>query len=336
MSEKTLAVRLATLQRKARWYKIFALLGGLAVAATALFLYQHKKAPPVLWEMATAARGDLQVTILCTGSVDPENRVEIRPPVAGRVEEVLVHEGDIVKKGQILAWMSSTERAAMLDVASAQGPKVLAQWQELYKATPILAPINGTVIKREVESGQTFSTNDEIIVMSDRLSVKAQVDETDIAQVHRGQKAVITLDAYPNQEIAGKVDKIAFDATTSNNVTIYIVDVIPEKTPDFMRSGMTANVSLEVKRANDVVMIPLSAVSYEEGKAYVQRPHKNHPGPGEKVFIKTGLSDGKNIAVQGLEEGDTIVYASTSFLFNQSKGGNSNPLSPGPPGKKRK
>ncbi|MBP5297472.1 MAG: efflux RND transporter periplasmic adaptor subunit [Bacteriovoracaceae bacterium] len=335
MGERTLAVRLDKLQRKAMWYKVILGIVIVAVIGSGLYFYKHKKVPPLLWETAVATKGDLQVTILCTGSVDPENRVEIRPPVAGRVEEVLVQEGDRVKKGQTLAWMSSTERAALLDAASAQGPKVLAQWQEMYKATPILAPIDGTIIKREVESGQTFSSTDQILVMSDRLSVKAQVDETDIAQVHRNQAAIITLDAYPNQEIQGRVDKIAFDATTSNNVTVYIVDVIPQKTPDFMRSGMTANVKLQVEQAKDVIIIPAAAILYEDGKTFVQKRSKNR-GPGEKVPVQVGLSDGKQVAVQGLEEGTEIVYVSSNFLLNSKSAANANPLSPGGPKGKKK
>ena len=335
MGERTLAVRLDKLQRKAAWYKVILLVIIAGLVGGGIYFHKHKKAPPLLWETAIATKGDLQVTILCTGSVDPENRVGIRPPVAGRVEEVLVQEGDLVKKGQTLAWMSSTERAALLDAASAQGPKVLAQWQEMYKATPILAPIDGTIIKRDVESGQTFSSSDEILVMSDRLSVKAQVDETDIAQVHRGQDAVITLDAYPDQEILGKVDKIAFDATTSNNVTVYIVDVIPQKTPDFMRSGMTANVKLNVAQAKDVLIIPAAAIIYDDGKTFVQKRRKNQ-GPGEKIPVQVGLSDGKQVAVAGIEEGTEIVYASSNFLLNTKSSANANPLAPGGPKGKKK
>jgi macrolide-specific efflux system membrane fusion protein len=52
----------------------------------------------------------------------PQNRLEIKPPIAGRAEEVLVNEGELVKAGQIIAWMSSTDRAALLDAARAQGP----------------------------------------------------------------------------------------------------------------------------------------------------------------------------------------------------------------------
>src|SRR5262249_54993338 len=147
------------------------------------------------------------------------------------------------KKGQVMAWMSSTERAALLDAASARGEDELKQWEELYRPTPILAPIPGTVIARNVESGQTFTVSDAVLTMSDRLTVKAQVDETDIAQIALKQRASIVLDAYPQEKLDAIVDQIAYDAKTVNSVTTYVVDVLPRNTPKFMRSSMTANVT---------------------------------------------------------------------------------------------
>ena len=124
----------------------------------------------VTYSEVVIKRGRLEVTILSTGVVQPENRVEIKPPIAGRVERVLTSEGSRVRKGQVLAWMSSTERAALLDAASSKGPDELKQWEEMYRPTPLLAPINGTIIQRNVESGQTFTTQEAVFVMSDRLS----------------------------------------------------------------------------------------------------------------------------------------------------------------------
>lgn len=192
-------------------------------------------------------RSDLEVTILSTGTVQPQNRLEIKPPVAGRIERVLVKEGQKVRVGQILAWMSSTERAALLDAARAQGADEIKKWEELYKPTPILAPLSGIVILKNVEPGQTFTTTDAVFALSDRLTVKAQVDETDIAEIKVKQTAIVTLDAYPDQKIPAVVDQIAFEAKTVSNVTTYIVDVVPDSEPEFMRSGMTANIKFFVK-----------------------------------------------------------------------------------------
>src|SRR6185436_13241208 len=101
--------------------------------------------------------------------------------------------GDWVKKGQILAWLSSSERAALLDAARARGPEEVKKWEELYKPTPMLAPIAGTLIARNFEPGQGVNASDGVLVLSDRLIVRANVDETDIAQLRVGQAARLTL-----------------------------------------------------------------------------------------------------------------------------------------------
>ena len=72
------------------------------------------------WVEVQVVRGDLEVKVTAAGTVQPENRLEIKPPISGRVDEVKVHEGQVVKAGQVLAYMSSTERAALLDAANEQ------------------------------------------------------------------------------------------------------------------------------------------------------------------------------------------------------------------------
>lgn len=270
------------------------------------------------------ARGNIRLQILSTGVVQPENKVEIKPPIAGRVEKVLVNEGNRVKKGQILAWMSSTERAAMLDAASSKGAQELKEWEEMYRPTPILAPINGMIIQRNVESGQTFTTADPILVMSDRLTVKAQVDETDIAKIKLKQKARITLDAYPEDSLEAEVDQIAYDAKTVNNVTTYIVDVLPEKAPAYMRSGMTANVVFDVDARNNVILVPSEAVKTMDGNAYVYVPATEKKNSIR--LVETGLSDGKKTEIlSGLKEGEKILIQ--EFKVKESSG-STNPFSP--------
>lgn len=276
-------------------------------------------------------RGDILVTITATGTVKPENRLDIKPPIAGRAETVLVKEGQKVKKGQILAWMSSTERAALLDGARAQGPAEVKKWAAFYRPTPILAPISGTIIARNVESGQTFASTDAILTMSDRLTVKAQVDETDMAQVKKGQKADIVLDAYPDQTISATVDKIAFDATTVNNVTTYVIDVLPDETPDFMRSGMTANVKFLINSIKDVLYVPAETISLDKGVSTVLV--KTPDGPSLRE-IESGASDGKRTEIlKGLKEGEIVLRARPKGASSE---GGSNPFMPFRHHKKRK
>jgi len=298
---------------------------GLVLAAGGGYYYwNQQKAAKVTYKSLPVQRGDLEITILATGTVQPENRLEIKAPVAGRMDEIRVREGEKVKKGQVIASMSSTERAAMLDAARAKGPEEYKTWASLYLPTPIMAPISGTIILRNVEPGQTFTTTDAIFTMSDRLAVKAQVDETDISQIKIKQAAQIVLDAYPGNKIKAEAEQIAFDSKTVNSVTTYIVDVLPAETPEYMRSGMTANVTFFVEAKKDVLLVPNEALKVQNGLTYLQIQNAN--GLPQLQEIQVGLSDGKNTEVlEGAREGDIALLEQVSFS-REKKG--SNPFSP--------
>jgi len=83
-------------------------------------------------EIVAVKEGPIENTVDATGSVAPLNRVEIKPPIAGRMENLVIDEGAHVKRGDIMAWMSSSDRAAILDAARAQGPEVLKHWEDAY------------------------------------------------------------------------------------------------------------------------------------------------------------------------------------------------------------
>jgi membrane fusion protein, macrolide-specific efflux system len=300
----------------------------LALAAACLvglFFFDKNAAEKITYNESKVERGTIHIKVLATGTVQPENRLEIIPPIAGRVEKVLIKEGDRVRKGQILAWMSSTERAALIDAARSKGAEEIKKWEDIYPPTPILAPLSGTIVLKNVEQGETFSGTTSLMSMSDRLTVKAQIDETDISSIQKQQEAEIFLDAYPGQKIQAAVDKIAFDATTVNNVTTYIVDVLPKSVPEFMRSGMTANVTFFVTSKHDVLLIQSDALQVKDSKSIVMVLQD-----GEKVEkeVVTGITNGKQIEIiSGLIEGETVL--SPQLKLDKAKGGSSpfNPMS---------
>lgn len=302
--------------------KYIILIAIIVIAAVGYFVSKQLAGPKVEYKRAVIAKGVIEVRILATGTVQPQNRLEIKSPIAGRIEEILVDIGDTVKKGQILGWISSTERAALLDGARSKGAAEVKRWQGLYKPTPIMAPIDGQIILRNVENGQTFTTADAVLVMSNRLTVKAQVDETDLAQIKLKQDVEIRLDAYPEQKIPAYVEQIAYEAKTVSNVTTYIITVLPKETPDFMRSGMTANVNFSVDSKKDILLVPNEFIKYENGKAIVTVENaKNEPIDKE---LKLGVSDGKHSEVlSGLDENQTIL-----FEIVKSKDKSSSPFSP--------
>jgi len=299
------------------------------LGAVAYYFSQKQREGQITYREVVLKKEDIEVTVLSTGTVEPQNRLAIKPPVAGRVEKVLVKEGEDVKRGQILAWMSSSERAAMLDAARSDGEAAVKRWEKNYKPTPIIAPIDGTIILRNVETGQTFTNTDAVFTMSDRLTVKAQVDETDIGKIRVGQDVRLTLDAYPDQVIPAKVDQIAFDAQTVNNVTTYVVEVLPQETPDFMRSGMTVNVNFEVSARRDIVSVPNEALKNEDQKTVVLV--KSPQGPPRSVPVNTGISDGKRTEIkEGASEGD-VVLIPEKISSKTDKSGGTNPFMPSRP-----
>lgn len=278
-----------------------------------------------------ASIGDLSVRVTATGMVKPYNRVEIKAPIPGRIEEVLVHEGEEVKQGQILAWMSSVERAALLDAALSQGDAAVKRWQEAYKAAPLLAPLDGMIIVRSVEPGQTVTTVDPVVVLSDRLIVEALVDETDLSMIKLGQKTEIRLDAYPKEIFDGTVDHITFESKLENNVNVYAIDILPEKVPESFRSGMTANVTFIVKEKKGVLLVPSEAIV--EWPKDVRKPKdavfavykKAFGGKPEPVPVKIGDSDGRMTEImEGLKEGTEVV-----IVRKKEKQQSANPFSPG-------
>lgn len=273
-------------------------------------------------------RGNIATVVSTTGTVLPKNRLEVKAPVNGRIEQVMVKEGESVKAGQTIALMSSTERAALLDAARGQGDEKLKYWQEVYNPIPLTAPIDGEVIVGTIQPGQTVTTADPVIVLSDRLIVRAQVDETDIGKIKQGGQADLSLDAYPDSKIKASVDHIYYESKTVNNVTMYAVDLLPDNIPDFFRSGMNANIDFIQDSRENVLILPVNAVQKEHGRATVLFSSGNPQKPTPRS-VETGLSDDKNIEiVSGLSEGDEVVIKSAKYSLPKGAGGGTNPLMP--------
>ncbi|MBN2039404.1 MAG: efflux RND transporter periplasmic adaptor subunit [Spirochaetes bacterium] len=285
------------------------------VVIAAFYFFQrnvNQDARPESMREIRMIKGTIADTISTTGTVEPKNRLEIIPEISGRAEKVLVAEGDFVKAGTILVWMSSSERAALIDAARAQGKKSVQYWEEAYKPIPIIAPITGTIIVRSIEPGQSVNTSTAILVLSDRLTVKAIVDETDIGRVRTGQKALIGLDAYPDVKAVGVVDSISFESATVNNVTTYEVNILPQKVPEVFRSGMSANIEIIKNSREDIFMLPVEAVIFTNNGSFVMTGEKNRL---VRKPVETGISDGNNIEiVSGLGPEDNVYIVSTSFM----------------------
>lgn len=264
-------------------------------------------------------RGPIRVTLRESAIIQPEHRLNVTPPIPGRIDSVNVENGAAVKQGQVLAWISSVNRAALMDAARAKGGKEVDFWADVYKAAPLVAPLDGHIISTAVVPGQVVAAAQPVFTMSDHLIVQAFVDETDLAQVHEGQAVDVTFDSFPDTHLTGKVDAIAYDSTTVNNVTTYQVNIFLDSTPDYVRSGISANVYFLISDEKNVLRIPTSAIT-PESEVYTA------PGPDQPTTltsVKLGPSDGTWTEVlEGLQEGDfiaervfTVKTAQAGFTF---------------------
>jgi len=308
--------------------KIIALLV-VAVLAGGGWLYysKTKKAKKVHFDSATATRGTITEIVDTTGDVEPLNRVTVNSPVGGRVDKLLVEEGDKVKAGQILSYLSSTDRVAIVDAAKASGAGEVSKWEDAYKPTPILSPLEGTVILRAVVQGQTIASNTTIYALSDDLIVVAQVDESDIGRIKIGQRADIILDSYPNRKTKGTVFQLLQEGKNVSNVITYNVKIRPDTIPPFFKSGMTTDIKITMSSKKDIVMLPIATITENaDGTKTVLKGDKMNPQPAQ---VKTGLQDDVNAEIiSGVDEGETVYYKST---FTAQQNSASNPFMPSGP-----
>ena len=309
------------------------LAGGIVVAVAVIgvaifFFLNANSTKETRFAEIRPSRGTISSSVSTTGAVEPQTRVKIQSSVGGRIEEILVEEGRQVSKGMVLAMLSSTERSSLLDAAKLQGKCEQSYWDSLYKKTAVIAPMDGQVIVRSVDPGQTVTTSDSLFVLSDRLLVKAYVDETDIGRVQVGQRAVIGLDAYPEIQVIGVVGHIYYESHLQNNVNIYNVDVVPERIPEVFRSGMSANVKIIVQEKTNALLLPIGAVQSRNGKTVVLQRSGSKPEETQYKTVRTGMQDEIQIEIlDGLSDNSVVLLPDTSFVLPGKKGG-SNPFMP--------
>jgi macrolide-specific efflux system membrane fusion protein len=277
----------------------------LAAAGLLIWNVMGRYGDKPTYEYLKVERGPLRVTLRESAVIQPEHRLTVTPPIPGRVDSINVANGVAVKQGQVLAWISSTDRAALMDAARAAGGKEIAFWQDVYKPAPLIAPLDGHIISTAVVPGQVVVTAQTVFTMSDHLIVQANVDETDLNNVWLGQTTEITFDSFPDAHLTGKVHEIAYDSTTVNNVTTYTVNIFLDSTPNYVRSGLSANVFLLISDRKNVLRVPTDAIT-PEGEVLVAQAENQSP-VAQKVTA--GASDGVwTEVVSGLTEGDWITH----------------------------
>lgn len=248
-----------------------------------------------------------------------------------------------------------TYRQAKEQVASSKENVQRAQTNLGYAT--ITSPIDGTVISKSVEEGQTvaasFNTPELFTIAKDltNMQVVANVDEADIGGVKEGNRVTFTVDAYPDDTFEGTVKQVRLEATTTNNVVTYEVVISAPNADLKLKPGLTANVTIYTQERSGVLAVANKTLRFTPTKETVGKDMKIVDCKGKnKVWtlngntltahpVTIGQSDGINTEItKGLKQGDKIV---TEIVVNvpeeedapqQSQGLISGP---GPRGKKK-
>lgn len=210
----------------------------------------------------------------------------------------------------------------------------------------IYSPIDGVVLSRAVDEGQTvasgFSTPTLFTIANDLTAMRviANVDEADIGAVQEGQRVEFEVDAFPEDTFQGSVTQVRLQATTTSNVVTYQVVIDAPNPAMKLKPGLTANITIYTLDKHDVLAVPVRALRFTpEGEKYRENTvWKQMPdGQLEAATVVTGVSDGVQTEIlEGLSAGDRIVIGTrlvSSKGDSQMKGpqppqGNNNPFMP--------
>lgn len=197
--------------------------------------------------------------------------------------------------------------------------------------TRIVSPVDGVVISRSVDVGQTvaasFQTPTLFSIAKDltKMQVVASIVEADIGMVKNGQSVEFTVDAHRETVFKGKVSEVRIAPITVQNVVTYEVIILVDNLEHKLKPGMTANVSIIVDSKDNVLKIPNSALRFrmpealqQKDKAQPQREQKGRAGTSvwilkdgkpKRIPIKTGISDGQftEIVSGEIKDGDEVI-----------------------------
>ena len=415
-------------------FLILALLAA-SVAGVLYYYYFRVEAPKVTFKTAHVAVKDIVETIEATGTVEPEDLVDVGARVSGEIiafgkdkngREVdygsEISEGDVIALiddqiqqsnflsanalyEQAKAVLSQTKadlvvlqtnlrqaerdwaRAKRLGVSEALSQSAydsyLSAWEKanaqidvgkskvLQAAASvensqaslteakrnleycvIKAPVNGVVIDRKVNVGQTVVSNMSASTLFSiakdlkRMEVWASVNEADIGGIKAGQRVTFTVDAFPNETFVGKVEKIRLNASMSQNVVTYVVEVFTDNSSGRLLPYLSANLSFEISRKDKTLAVPNAALRLNPSQEYVAEGAgaaenetcvwvKDDEFTVRPIIVKTGITDGTWTAVESpeLSKGTEIVVGIDSAQTVSAQA--SNPFMPKIPQRKK-
>jgi len=309
-----------------------ALLGLLCIGAGAAYWL----AVPPSVGVVNPRRGPAVQAVYATGTVEPTVMVPISAHGTARLIELDADEGNTVTKGQVLARLEDDDLRRAVEVTEAEerytkaeldrlavlvGRQVVARsaydrakadWEKARAAAAraaaeagylqLVAPADGTVIRRDGEIGQLIGANQTVfwLYTNAPLRISAEVDEEDIAQVRPGQQVLIRSDALPGQTFHGRVQAVTpkgDPVARSYRVRISL----PADTP--LMIGMTTETNILLRQSENALLLPAGAVQQDK----VWRVEDGHLSPQK---VRVGAKGATEVEIlEGVGDGDWIIAA---------------------------
>lgn len=298
-------------------------------------------------EVQPVARGTIARQVTVSGIIEPVRSVGVNSQLGGSLNNVLVQEGDAVRRGAVLARLDDRELAAQLAAAEAAfqvaeaayaraeqlrerrvitlpeyerdrtaHAAALAQLDQIRTRigyATIRAPVDGIVTEKNVETGDVIGNQARLFTIADisEIVTRVGVSELDVVELAQGEQVSITLDAFPNRVLRGRIRRIfpSGDPTTRLVPVEVVFDV---ESARIARPGFLARVTFDLATSHDVLLVPVSAVLGGQG---AQAVFVIENSTAIRRGVTTGLvSQGRIEVVAGLREGEEVVVMGNNTL----------------------
>ncbi len=316
------------------WLIILGVIGGS--------LYYFFKPKVVVPESETVRMGDVAETISVTGDVVPTGYADLSFQQVGTITKVFVTDGEMVKKGDVLATLDSPtvnaqihEAQVALETAIQNETLARRNWDSLKpeqrEATKLAteqaraslgtarsasihavlrAPYTGMITNIEARAGETGTAGKTMmrIASDSALQVEARIPESDIVNLKLGMRGKVTFDALrQDEEFGAVITKIDTGATTVDAVVSYKVTFALDTVDERLRDGMTANVDIESAKSSNVLIVSYRALERDGDRYFVNVLKEDNTT--EKREVTTGLEgDGGEVEIKtGLKEGEKVT-----------------------------
>lgn len=255
-------------------------------------------------------------------------------------EKQLISSVDL--EAAVLATRTAAAQIRAAQAAVTQSRASLQQAHVNLAKTVIASPIDGIVVARNVDIGQTVAASMSaptlFVIAADlsRMQVNASIDESDVGMIHDGQSVTFRVGAFPDQDFTGIVRQLRLNPTVAQNVVTYtaVIDVMNDALK--LKPGMTATVAIEIARKNNVLRVPNAALQYRptaDALAVLNKALPTSKTPAKtarqiwaqtasgyiRIPVQTGLSDGTNTELLSgdLAEGMKVVTGVTTGVSQQ-------------------